>query len=313
MDYQHLPVMSDEIVDFLAPCLNHPGALLLDATVGLGGHSAAILARFTGARVIAIDRDPQAIAHARQRLVEVGENFQTFQGTYDRVAEALAGREADAILFDLGLSSLQIDSAERGFAYAWDAPLDMRMDADEAGLTAADVVNTYTADDLARIFYIYGDEKFSRRIAAAIVAARTAEPFTSSARLVETVASAVPAASRSGHPAKRVFQAIRMEVNDERRLLELALPAALAALVTGGRLAVLSYHSGEDRLVKHCFAQAASDHVPAGIAVVPPAYRAQFRLVTHSAQKPSATEIAANPRSQSARLRVIERKKEEEE
>jgi len=305
--------MCEEVLSLLTPVLNRPGALLVDATLGLGGHASLALAAFPGLSLVGIDRDPQAIASARDRLAEFTGRYEIHQATFDRIPEILAGRPASGILFDLGLSSLQIDSGERGFAYAFDAPLSMRMDQDQAGLTAADVVNTYSAEELARLFWTYGDERHARRIADAIVAARQAEPFSTSARLVSVIAAAVPAtATRSGHPAKRVFQAIRMEVNDERHLLEQGLPAGLACLGLHGRAAVLSYHSGEDRIVKRLFAQAQADQVPPHLAVVPEPNQAKFRLITRGAVKPGAPEMAANPRSQSARLRVIERIKEDE-
>jgi len=311
MMYTHVPVMCDEVLTYLAPSLCAPGAILVDATLGLGGHSLAALERFDSITVVGIDRDPQAIETASARLAPYADRFETHLATYDEIDEVLAGRSAQAILFDLGLSSLQIDSTERGFAYSTDAPLNMRMDADESRLTAADVVNTYSADDLARIFTAYGEEKFAVRIARAIVDARAQEPFSTSARLVETIVSAVPAGLTRGHPAKKVFQAIRMEVNDEPTHLGRAIPTALGCLALGGRMAVLSYHSGEDRLVKQIFADARSDHVPHGVAVVPDQYQAQFRLVTRGALKPCDDEMMCNPRSQSARLRVIERIKED--
>ncbi len=310
-DYRHVPVMCAEILDLLAPSLAGPAPLMVDATLGLGGHASAALERFGDLHLIGIDRDPQAIAATRERLRAHAGRFETHQARYDQLAPVLAGRRPDAILFDLGLSSLQIDSAERGFAYATDAPLSMRMDADPDGLSAADVVNTYPAAELSRLFRVYGDEKHAARIARAIVAEREVAPFTGSARLAQTIAAAVPAAqTRSGHPAKRVLQALRIEVNQERASLEQALPAALKALKTHGRLAVLSYHSGEDRLVKQQFATASSDQAPPGLAVVPASHQARYRLVLRGAGQPTAAEAASNPRSQSARLRVIERIKE---
>ena len=308
---QHVPVMCDEILDIFAPSLATPGAILVDATLGLGGHSLAALERFDTITVVGIDRDPQAIEAATRRLAPYAGRFEIHQAIYDEISTVLDGRRADAILFDLGLSSLQIDSAPRGFAYSADAPLNMRMDADESQLTAADVVNTYPPEDLVRIFRMYGEEKYAVRIAKAIVDAREEEPFSTSARLVDVIASAVPQGRTRGHPAKRVFQAIRMEVNDERTHLEKALPQALESLNLGGRMAVLSYHSGEDRLVKHVFAQAQSDQVPPGMAVVPAQLQARFALVVRGAVKPSDDEMMSNPRSQSARLRVIERIKED--
>ena len=309
--YDHVPVMCEEVLAFLAPPLSAPGGVMVDATLGLGGHSLAVLRRFDAVTVIGIDRDPQALEAATDRLSQYAGRFEAHQATYDEIPEILGGRGADAVLFDLGLSSLQIDSTQRGFAYSVDAPLDMRMDGDDSTLTAADVVNTYSVEELTRIFRTYGEEKFAARIARAIDAHRASQPFSTSAQLVEVIASAVPQGGTRGHPAKRVFQAIRMEVNDERDCLERALPRALGCLDLGGRMAVLSYHSGEDRLVKHVFAQAQSDLVPHGVPIVPEQCQAQFRLVNRGALKPSDDEMMSNPRSQSARLRVIERIKED--
>jgi len=309
--YRHVPVMCDEIISLLAPALGHPGAIMIDATLGLGGHAAAVLDRFPEAYVIGIDRDPEALDAARARLAGAADRFEAHEATFDELPRIADGRRPAAILFDLGLSSLQIDSASRGFAYASDAPLTMRMDA-ARGLTAADVVNTYSVEELTRLFAKYGDEPHAARIARAIVAAREDSPFETSARLVEVIAHAIPAGrSRAGHPAKRVFQALRMEVNDEAAILARAIPAALDQLAVGGRAAVLAYHSGEDRLVKREFARRQADQAPPGLAVVPPALRARFRLVTRGAAKATAAEIAENPRSQSARLRVIERIEED--
>jgi len=308
----HIPVMLNETLFLIGPGLARPGALMVDATLGLGGHAEAALTHYPELHVIGIDRDPEAIAAASERLRPFGDRFEARLGTYNQMPYFLDGRRPTAILFDLGLSSLQIDSLERGFAYSYDAELSMRMDGHGDGLTAADVVNTYTARDLARLFREYGDERFAARIAAAIVAERTNQPFTTSARLVEVITAAVPAGSgRSGHPAKRVFQALRIEVNDERTLLVDALPAALSALAVTGRMAVLSYHSGEDRIVKSVFAAAGTDKAPPGLPVVPEQYQARFRLLTRGACRPSDEEMADNPRSQSARLRVIERIKED--
>lgn len=306
----HLPVMSATVVEYLAPGLSSPGAVLLDATLGLGGHAAACLERFPDLVVVGIDRDRQALELAADRLAGWGDRLKTFHGRYDELGQALAAAgltDVSAGLFDLGLSSLQIDDRQRGFAYAADTPLDMRMDADAATMTAADIVNTYSAEDLARVFRRYGDEPAARRVAAAIVAQRAVAPFTRSSRLVDTIVSAQPAHRSGGHPAKRVFQALRIEVNAERDGLAAALPAALAALRLGGRLAVLSYHSGEDRLVKQVFAQATTDQVPPGMPIVPVGRQARFRAITRGAERPQADEIMANPRSQSARLRVVER------
>lgn len=309
---RHIPVMRDRIVDVLAPALDAPGSVYVDCTLGLAGHARAILAACPNAHLIGIDRDADALAEAERRLVVDGFDgrFDLVRAVYDELPDALADLGApkvQAILADLGLSSLQIDSRERGFAYAVDAPLDMRMS--KEGPTAADIVNTYSAPDLARILREYGEERFADRIARAIVREREVAPFTTSARLVEVLTAAIPAATRKtgGHPAKRTFQALRIEVNRELEALEGLLPAALDALAPGGRFAVLAYHSLEDRLVKNAFRDASTDRAPRDLPIVPPEYRAAFTLITRGAERPSATEEAENPRAASARLRVIER------
>lgn len=310
----HVPVLAGRIVDLLAPALATPGSTYVDGTLGLGGHAALVLDACPDARLVGIDRDPAALAIAGERLARFGDRVRLFRAVYHELPDVLARAGLDrvqAICLDLGLSSLQIDRRERGFAYATDAPLDMRMDPD-AELTAATIVNTWPAAELARILRTYGEERNARRIADRIVAARESEPFTSSARLVSVIADAIPAAARNtgGHPAKRTFQALRIVVNGELESLAAVLPAALAALAPGGRLAVLAYHSGEDRLVKRAFAEASSDRVPPGVPAVPDAYRAQYALLTRGAERPGPDEIAANPRAASARLRAITRNQE---
>lgn len=313
---QHVPVMLERIVDLLSPALDAPDAVFVDGTLGLAGHTEALLTACPGARVIGLDRDPQAIAHARQRLAPFGDRVTIAEVVYDQLAEVLAEEGVDrvqAVLLDLGLSSLQIDRAERGFAYAADAPLDMRMDGQQ-GLTAAEVLNTYSERDLARLFKQYGDEKFADRIARAIVGERDTEPFTRSARLVEVIREALPAAARfagpggrSGHPGKRIFQALRIEVNAEFDALDEVLPQAIDALAPGGRLAVLAYHSGEDRRVKQALRAAAETRAPRHLPVVPPGMGPRVRLLTRGAEQPDAEEIARNPRAASARLRAAEK------
>jgi 16S rRNA (cytosine1402-N4)-methyltransferase len=311
----HHPVMADRVVNLLAPALERPGAIVADLTLGLGGHAAALLARCPEARLLGVDRDRQALAVAAERLAPFAGRTEFAEAVFDELPALLAERglaTVDAILLDLGLSSLQIDDKRRGFAYAEDAPLDMRMTPDADGPTAADIVNTWSKADLAQLFRTASDERFAGRIAAAIVVARADAPFTTSARLVETIAGAIPAAARhtGGHPAKRTFQALRVAVNGELDALAHVLPAALAALPVGGRLAVLAYHSGEDRLVKQALAAAARDQVPAGLPEVPDHLRAQFRLLTAGAERPCPDELAGNPRAASARLRAAERIKE---
>jgi 16S rRNA (cytosine1402-N4)-methyltransferase len=310
----HVPVLADRIIQLLSPALAEPGAIYVDGTLGLGGHAEAVLNACPQARLIGIDRDPQALSLAGDRLAPFGDRVQLFHATYHELAEVLDEaevRSVQAILLDLGLSSLQIDSVDRGFAYATDAPLDMRMNP-EQDFTAAVIINTWPARDLARALRVHGEERFASRIAEAIVAARSEELFVSSARLVSVIAEAIPVAARhtGGHPAKRTFQALRIVVNAELESLAGVLPAALAALAPAGRLAVLAYHSGEDRLVKRSFAVAARDHVPAGVPAVPVGYEAKFHLLTRGAERPSAEETALNPRAASARLRVITRNQE---
>ena len=291
----HLPVMRDRIVALLAPALQQPGSRYLDCTVGLGGHARAVLEACPQARLIGIDRDPAALDLAAENLADFAGRVEFYQ----------------AICMDLGLSSLQIDSTDRGFAYATDAPLDMRMDPGQ-DVTAATLVNGLDAVALARLLRTLGDERFADRIARRIVTAREAGPIQSSAELVRIIVDAIPMAARNtgGHPAKRSFQALRIAVNEELSSLAEALPAALEALSPGGRLAVLAYHSGEDRLVKRAFAQATADRVPPGMPVVPEALKARFHLLTRGAERPEESETTTNPRAASARLRAIARNQE---
>ncbi len=307
----HVPVLLDRVVALLAPALDHDGAVLVDATLGLGGHSEAVLARCTLARVVGIDRDPDALALAGERLAAYGDRFTAVHAVYDEIPEVMADlglAQVDGVLFDLGVSSLQLDVSERGFAYRTDSPLDMRMD-DTTGTTAADVLNTYSAGDLARILKEYGEERFARQIARAVVKARESAPFTTSAQLVELLYDVIPAPARrtGGHPAKRTFQALRMEVNDELAVLRRAVPAAIDALAVGGRVVVESYHSLEDRLVKRAFVEATRSDVPEDMPFVPEGHEPQFRLVTRGAEQADAAEVELNPRAASVRLRALER------
>ncbi|GAB3912162.1 ribosomal RNA small subunit methyltransferase H [Microlunatus endophyticus] len=313
MAEQHVPVMLTEITELLMPALTLPGSapILVDCTLGLGGHAAALLEVCPQARLIGLDRDTDALAIAGQRLAAYADRIDLVHAVYDELPDVLAERgiaKVQAILLDLGLSSLQIDRTERGFAYATDAPLDMRMDQTEA-LTAAEVVNSYPVRDLSRILRIYGEERFADRIAGAIGREREREPITDSARLVRIIASAVPMAAQrtGGHPAKRTFQALRIEVNHELEALEGVLPEAVAALEIGGRIAVLAYHSLEDRLVKQVLRLASTDRAPRGLPVVPPELGPELRLLTRGAHRPTEAESATNPRARSARLRAAER------
>ncbi len=307
----HVPVMRDRVLELLAPALGRPGAVLVDATLGLGGHAAALLAAHPDLRLVGLDRDPDALRRSEGRLVAYRSRVTLVHAVYDELPDVLRGCEierVDAALLDLGVSSLQLDEDARGFSYSRDTPLDMRMDP-TAALTAADVVNTYPAERLARVLAEFGEERFARRIAAAIVRERTHHPVTSSARLAELVRDAVPAATRrvGGHPAKRTFQALRIEVNDELGSLARALPAAVAALRVGGRIVVLAYHSLEDRMVKRVLVAGATDTAPPDLPVVPDSAAPQLRLLTRGAERPDEEEVAANPRAASARLRAAER------
>jgi 16S rRNA (cytosine1402-N4)-methyltransferase len=310
----HVPVLLDRVVALLTPALDRPDGrdtVMVDATLGLGGHTEAVLSTFSTTRVIGIDRDPHAHEVAGARLAGFGSRFQGVPAVYDELADVLGDlglTHVDAVLFDLGVSSMQLDVRERGFAYASDAPLDMRMN-DSEGPTAADVLNTYPAADLARILREYGEEKFARQIARAVVSARETEPFTTSGRLVELLYDVIPAPARrtGGHPAKRTFQALRIEVNNELDVLRRAIPAAIDAIDVGGRVVVESYQSLEDRIVKHAFVQATATDVPPDMPFIPPGHEPALRLVTRGSEKADAAEIAANPRAASVRLRAIER------
>ena len=308
---RHVPVLLDRVVALVAPALQEPGSVMVDATLGLGGHTEAVLDRCPEARVIGIDRDTHALDRSRERLAPYGERVTFVHAVYDEIGDVLREQglgHVDGVLFDLGVSSMQLDVRERGFAYAEDAPLDMRMN-DTAGPTAADVLNQYPVEELARILKWYGEEKFARRIAESIVREREKEPFTRSARLVELIRDAIPAPARrtGGHPAKRTFQALRIEVNDELAVLRRALPAAIEAIGVGGRVVVMSYHSLEDRLTKQAFAEATRSTVPPDMPFVPAGSEPALRLVTRGAEKASEAEIEENPRAASVRLRAVER------
>jgi 16S rRNA (cytosine1402-N4)-methyltransferase len=308
---RHVPVLLARTLELLAPAVGAPGAVVVDATLGMGGHSEALLQQFAGLRLVGLDRDPQALEIAGRRLAPYAERTTLVHAVYDEIADVLArvgARRVQGVLFDLGVSSLQLDEAGRGFAYAQDAPLDMRMD-QSRGITAADVVNGYEPARLARVLKEYGEERFARRIADAIARERVREPFIGTARLAELVRSSIPAATRrtGGHPAKRTFQALRIEVNGELHALERALPAAIDALAVGGRVVVLSYQSLEDRIVKRTLVAGATSTAPQGLPVVLPEHEPLLRLLTRGAEEPSAEEVAANPRATSARLRAAER------
>ncbi len=310
-DPRHVPVLLERCLDLLGPALARPGAIAVDATLGLGGHAEAMLAAHPELTVVGLDRDTDALARATARLAPFADRFQPVHCVYDQLPEALAGRGhrcADAILFDLGVSSMQLDVADRGFAYSHDAPLDMRMD-QSGGVTAAEVLNTYAQADLARILRTYGEEKFAGPLARAIVRERELQPFTTSSRLVDLIRATIPAPARrtGGNPAKRTFQALRIEVNAELDALRLAIPAAMSALCAGGRMVVLSYHSGEDRIVKAAIAVQTNPPIPHGLPVIPQHLRPTARVLTRGSQKASEDEVLRNPRAASVRLRAVER------
>ncbi len=309
--YSHVPVLEQRCLDLLAPAISHVGAIMVDATLGLGGHTESALERFPHLRVVGFDRDTEALNHSRERLSRFAGRVDFVHSVYDRIEEELAAlniAEVHGFLFDLGVSSMQLDKAERGFAYSQTAPLDMRMNA-TTGRTAADVVNTYDERDLARILRVYGEERFASRVAKAIVREREIQPFSTSDRLVAVVRDAIPAATRrtGGNPAKRTFQALRIEVNDELSVLERAIPAALDALAVGGRIVVLSYHSLEDRIVKNAFRVGSETTTPVDMPFIPDSDKPWLELLTRSSQGATEEEIEANPRSASVRLRAAER------
>lgn len=307
----HVPVLLDRVLALLAPALTDRAAVLVDATLGLGGHAEALLEAHPQLTLVGLDRDPAALERSGARLARFAGRIHLVHAVYDRMPEVLAELGYDGVagvLFDLGVSSMQLDVAERGFAYAHDAPLDMRMDP-TSGRTAADVVNEYPVPDLARVLREYGEERFALRIAQAIERARREAPLTSTGQLVDLVRGAIPAAARrsGGHPAKRTFQALRIEVNGELDALRTAVPAALHVLVVGGRVVALSYHSLEDRIVKQSFAALARDMTPVGLPVPLADRGPQLRLLTRGGETATDAEVAANPRAASVRMRAAER------
>lgn len=306
----HTPVMLERTLELLAPALEADGAVMVDATLGMGGHTAAFLERFPKLTVIGLDRDTDALGIARERLAKFGDRARFVHTVYDGIVDAVRGegfREVHGVLFDLGVSSLQLDRAERGFAYSKDAPLDMRMDF-TGGRTAADVIAEESEDELRRIFLDYGEEKLAARYARAIVRARADAPITRSGELVAIIQAATPVAiQRQGHPAKRVFQALRIEVNEELSVLERAMPAALDTIAVGGRIVVLAYQSLEDRIVKRSLATASSSSAPAGLPMELPEHRPEFKLLVRGAELASEDEQAENPRAKPVRLRAAER------
>lgn len=308
---RHASVMLERCTEVLSPALTRPGAVSVDLTLGMGGHAAELLRRHPGLRLVGMDRDPRALELAAHRLHEFGDRVTLVHSVSDRFADALddLGLDTvDAVFLDLGVSSLQLDDDERGFSYARDTALDMRMDPD-AGRTAADLLNTATHGELTRVLRVYGEEKFAPRIASAVVRERAVEPFTNSARLVDLVRANVPAAARrtGGNPAKRTFQALRIAVNDELGVVERTLPAAFERLAPDGRLAVLTFHSLEDRITKNVLRELSTSSAPPDLPFVPAGSGPRAELLTRGGEQAGEAELAQNPRAASARLRAVRR------
>ncbi|NLA55443.1 MAG: 16S rRNA (cytosine(1402)-N(4))-methyltransferase RsmH [Corynebacterium humireducens] len=320
-NHGHVPVLRDRMADLIAPGVEKLGsrAVIVDGTLGAGGHTEHFLRTFPEAHVIGVDRDPVALADARARLAPFGDRFVGVQTRFDGIGEAVETGEGPIFdlarehgvagaLFDLGVSSMQLDQVERGFAYRTDAPLDMRMDPTK-GRTAADILNTYSHGELARILKTYGDERFAGKIASAVLREREKAPFTTSARLVELLYATIPAATRrtGGHPAKRTFQALRVEVNAELEALENVIPVIADLLAVGGRAVFMSYQSLEDRIVKAAFAEMTASKTPPGLPMDLPGTAPRFATVTRGAEKATEAEIEENPRAAPVRVRAVEK------
>ena len=309
---QHVSVMRDECIELLSPAIStHANPVVIDATLGLGGHTEALLSKFPHLVVIGIDRDTQAIEIATERLSRFGERFISHHSIFDRISDVAKEHgysHVQGILFDLGVSSLQLDNGDRGFSYAHDASLDMRMDKSQAK-TAADIVNTYSPGELVRILRTYGEEKFATRIVESIVKEREKAPLNSTSHLATLVKNAIPAATRrtGGNPAKRTFQALRIETNDELGAITRSIPQALELLDIHARLVVMSFQSLEDRIVKNYFQEATTSGTPQGLPVEIAELAAKFALVFNGSQSPSEAEVEENSRAASVRLRAIER------
>ena len=309
---QHVSVMRDECIELLSPAIStHANPVVIDATLGLGGHTEALLSKFPHLVVIGIDRDTQAIEIATERLSRFGQRFISHHSIFDRISDVAKEHgysHVQGILFDLGVSSLQLDNGDRGFSYAHDASLDMRMDKNQAK-TAADIVNTYSPGELVRILRTYGEEKFATRIVESIVKEREKAPLNSTSHLATLVKNAIPAATRrtGGNPAKRTFQALRIETNDELGAITRAIPQALQLLDIHARLVVMSFQSLEDRIVKNYFQEATTSGTPQGLPVEIDELAAKFALVFNGSQSPSEAEVEENSRAASVRLRAIER------
>jgi 16S rRNA (cytosine1402-N4)-methyltransferase len=304
--------MRDTCVDLLTPAINKSeNPVVVDATLGLGGHSEALLESNPNLVLIGIDRDLDAIVKAKNRLAKFENRTKLNHAIFDEITDVVNSfgfEQVDGILFDLGVSSIQLDQSDRGFSYSQDAPLDMRMDR-STGITASEIINTYAPGELVRILRTYGEEKFATRIVENIVKERAKAPLNSTAQLATLVKESIPAATRrtGGNPAKRTFQALRIETNDELGAVNRAIPQALELLKVGGRLVVMSFQSLEDRIVKEIFTQATTSGTPRDLPIDLPEFAAKFALVVRGSVLPSEAEIAANSRAQSVRLRAIER------
>jgi 16S rRNA (cytosine1402-N4)-methyltransferase len=309
---QHISVMRDRCVELLSPSiLNSEHPVVVDATLGLGGHSEALLQKFENLTVIGIDRDNEALAKARTRLAPFGDRFHSAHAIFDEFSDVIKSfgySQVNGALFDLGVSSMQLDEGSRGFSYSHEAPLDMRMD-QSRGITAAEIINTYQPGEIVRILRVYGEEKFATRIVENIVKERAIAPLNSTTQLAEIVKRSIPAATRrtGGNPSKRTFQALRIAVNDELGAIERAIPQALDCMMVGGRVVVMSFQSLEDRIIKEKFAEASTSKSPRELPIELPEFAAKFKLVFNSSEKPTESEIEENSRAASTRLRAIER------
>lgn len=307
----HKPVLLERCIEVLGEALNSDSAILVDGTLGLGGHSEAFLQRFPKLTLVGIDRDENALKLAGERLAPFADRIHLVQAVYSEIPEVLEElglNLADAVLLDLGVSSMQLDERDRGFAYSFDAPLDMRMDK-SGDLTAAVVLNEYSEAELADIFKSFGEERYAKLIAKQIVKVRSAQPFAMSKQLTDIIAKIVPfiPGKSSGHPAKRVFQALRIEVNSELEILAETIPAVIESLRIGGRVVVLSYQSLEDRIVKQALVAASTSSAPIELPIELEEHAPVLRLVVRGAEKASEQEIQENPRSASVRLRAAEK------
>ena len=307
----HEPVLLERAIELLGPALQKADAVFVDCTLGLGGHSEAFLERFPNLTLVGIDRDPAALKLAGERLSRFGERVHLVHAIYEDIQSVLADLDIKAvqgILLDLGVSSMQLDERERGFAYSYEAPLDMRMDS-SSGQTAADVINKYSEKDLARIFKDYGEERYAKAVAREIVSQRKLQNFETSTQLASLIAKVIPyiPGKSSGHPAKRVFQALRIEVNGELEVLARTMPAAITALALGGRIVVLAYHSLEDRIAKQALVGAANSSAPLDLPIELPEHAPTLKLLVKGSEAASAEEILRNPRASSVRLRAAEK------